>query len=198
MWKAMDFADRIGLSLNYALTLHLEAFVAHPAGSDTEDRHAAYRLLQRFQSRARHWMERRGCPLAAIWVREAEGSPKEHVHLAVHIPSSLVNSFGAMLPDWIGATHPRAFLLKPVKPPGGLKGWFSYMVKGGDDLVHAEYGVRRKDCRDQGRIVGKRTGMTTAINSKAQTAFKQHHPLRVASQTENTLRYLLGRPQRVA
>jgi hypothetical protein len=198
LWRAKEFAATAGLPLNYALSLHLHAFVDDGRDDHADDGLAAFRLLQQFLNQARRWLKRKKCPLAAIWVREAEGSPKEHVHLALHLPPDLVAAFREMIPQWIPTTHPQASLLTPIRPPKGVNGWLAYMVKGGNGLVRAEYSVPKKYSHDQGIILGKRTGITEAINSKAQKRLKYQTPLAVAAETGNTLPYLLGRPRRAA
>ena len=198
LWEAKEFANRIGLPLNYALTMHIEAFTECVDAYDPTDPLRAFRKFQRILSKMRRWLRRRGYPLAAIWTREAEGSPKEHVNVLLHLRPQDADTFAHKLLDWIGATHPNALRLNRCAPPLGANGAFRYIIKGGNALVRAEYGVRKKHWRDQGTIYGKRAGVTKALNAKAQAAFKVNSTLRLAAENGRAIAYLVGRTKRAA
>jgi len=183
------FAARLGLPLNYHLTMHLSAEESATTDAD------AQRLRQQVFERARKWLQRRGYDLIAVWVLERSATLGLHCHMALHLSPEHAPAFRQKLFEWSDASNPRAIDLRRVGPPLWLDGLLRYMLKGSEEKVHERYGVPHDDMhnrRNQGTITVKRTGITTAINTKAQKNYKPEL-LAIAGARGTTLAYLLGR-----
>ena len=185
------FAARVGLPLNYHLTMHLSAEESATTDAD------AQRLRQQVFERARKWLQRRGYDLAAVWVLERSVTLGLHCHVALHLRPGDAQAFMEKLFEWTEASNPGAINLRRVGPPLWLVGLLRYMLKGGTAKVREKYRVPNDNnhYRNQGVITVKRTGITTAINSKAQKNYKPEL-LAIAGARGTTLSYLLGRTRR--
>lgn len=167
--QAAEHARRIGLPLNQHLTVHIANLDDVPGRNSPQGRLAGLLEL------ARHWLDRRGFPLAAIWVLEA-GLKGPHAHVNLHVPLHLVGAFRPMLPRWLrhdpaGDQHSPAIQLDYAPRSAGL---LKYMLKGMHPAAAAAYGVRPVP---QGTIRGKRCGCTHVLGRTARKRYGLAKPL---------------------
>lgn len=167
--QAAEHARVIGLPLNHHLTVHLANLDEVPGRNLPQQR------LADFRERARHWLDRRGYRLAAIWVIEA-GMRGPHVHVHLHLPMHLVGAFRAMVARWLrhdpeGDQHSAAIQLDHAPRSAGL---LRYLFKGMEPAAAAAYRVRPVP---QGTIRGKRCGCTHVIGRTARRRWSSPEPL---------------------
>jgi hypothetical protein len=164
---AIDFADQQDHPLNLAVTIHWSFF----SGTLCDEKR-----LARAQERLRHSLKRRGFNLCWYWTRELSETGYPHTHIHAHNP---FNDHGATFkrllhlafaPD--GRPDHRGVHVQPVDDVrGGVVGWWRYLFKGLEPLAARERGI---DHKPQGKIVGKRCGLTQNLNRAAR---QQHGTL---------------------
>jgi len=132
--------------------------------------------FQAFVDGARRWFTRNGLLFVAIGIRE---NPKshfsgEHFHMALHCPKAKNPAFKRWCRTHLKPDRPNAIVINPAPSVGNLvRGYF---MKGGNQAVYDEYGdfiswtmaASKRKPNGQGRIIGKRTFISGAINAKAQ------------------------------
>jgi hypothetical protein len=158
---AINYASQQGHPLNLCITLAWSFF----AGTLSDDKR-----LARAQERLRHSLNRRGNTLYWWWVRELTQSGYPHTHVCAHDPfNDQGQTFEALLrlafkPD--GLPSHDGIDVKPVDPAlGGAVGWWRYAFKGLDPQAARERGIKHKP---QGKITGKRSGMTQNLNKASR------------------------------
>jgi len=183
LWAAANHAWKIGTPLNAFLTIHWD----NQGGPGTvQDRNSRLLIC------ARRWLDRRGQPLASIWVIERGTVSGLHAHNLIHVPRHLLASFTDMLPRWTripalpkdqwpdmprkqhvqGYGQDGVWQLMRVYDHGvGLR---RYLLKGAADQRH-RYGIRYED---QGIVIGKRCGYS---NNLGRTARSRYQPPAVAA-----------------
>ncbi len=157
---AIKLAEKIGLPLNLWVTIsfaHIEC-----SADEISDRFSVLRG-QRFSP----WINRpptnsglaRSKP-AFLWVIENAGCM--NVHWLVHVPVERRCEFELKLAHWIETMfgpmgHETAIDVQQVYNPYGCR---KYMLKGLDPHIARFYGI---DPEDQGRVTGKRCGVSVSL-----------------------------------
>jgi len=183
LWAAANHAEEIGRPLNAFLTVHWD----NQDGKGTVQERNSRLLIC-----ARRWLDRRGQPLACVWVIERGILSGLHAHNMIHVPRKHLAGFTSMLPRWtgiealpkdkwpdmkgkqhvLGYGREGVWQLKRVYDHGvGLR---RYLLKGSADRRY-RYGIRHLD---QGTVIGKRCGTS---NSLGRTAREHWQPAAVAA-----------------
>jgi hypothetical protein len=159
---AIDFAEQIGAPLNLCITINWSFF---------DDTLRDEKRLARAQERLRHLLKRRGLALYWYWARELSASSCAHTYIHAHDP---FNDGGATVerllhlafaPD--GPPGQRGVHVQPVdEARGGPFGWWAYSFKGLTHAAAQQRGIRNYS--PQGKIVGKRSGLTQNLNRAAR------------------------------
>ncbi len=158
---AFNFARAIGAPLNRWVTIH---WAGAPSHIDPFDR------LALFLDRYKAWAYRRAFAPAWTYVRERQLSRVEHAHLAVHVPPDDGEAFDLAARGWverdaIEPMTPETIMIKPIRIGTDYR-VAMYMLKGGNAAVRKTYDLVGRPT--QGRIDGKRTGVSHNIGATAQ------------------------------
>jgi len=173
--EATAFALVIGLGFNRFVTIHWES------GRVTDDLAATARWLKL----AGDWIRSRGGQFAFIWVRETGPDKGAHVHILMHVPPDLADSFDRRQRGWQQACGALWKAKVRYSRPIGRNllhyssGWIDgqaydlnlaetldYVLKGADDAARQSLGIRRKE--PGGEVVGKRCGVSQNIGPDAR------------------------------
>jgi hypothetical protein len=165
--EAVAFATEIGLPLRAHATVMWSLTMAF---NDHEGKRAA-----RVREGLKKVLQRRRVPWAGVWVRECKAQTDiTHDHLLFHLPPELCTvSTRQQLEATImrlvgrhgdGVTHGRAVDLTIYLH--GADG--RYLLKGGGRVVWEEYRLPSSWRRMQGRIYGKRCGVTQNLGPAAR------------------------------
>jgi len=160
---AVNHARHIDCELNAWITIH---FDEAPSPMDGADR------LQLLFRRARIWWGRRHRQFTYGYVRENPPSKGDHVHILAHVPAghwktfiAALTSWVALDADWVGI---RAIKVKRVEQ-GTEHRIVRYMLKGGLPEVRRAFRVRTGLKALQGKIEGKRVGVSRNIDAEARS-----------------------------
>ena len=170
LFEAVVFASENGLHLRGHLTVHWSLTMAF---DDNKGKRAA--LVREGLKKVLH---RRGIPWCGVWVRECKAQTNvTHDHLLFHLPPQLCT--GTALQDLElsilrlvgrhggGLTHRDAVKLTLYLQ--GADG--RYLLKGGGREVWVKYNLPSSWRRMQGRIFGKRCGVTQNIGPAARGSY---------------------------
>lgn len=127
---------------------------------DRSPREAFGRLLERL----RKWQMARYGEAAYAYVWENPGGLL-HTNLLVHCPQAGRSSLRKMLTGWLSAAGRLETAALSFEPIYYLEGLIAYLMKGGDRAVQAEFDVPLDHCRPQGRVVGKRLGVSQRLGT---------------------------------
>lgn len=169
--EAKDRALRIGLPFNRFTTVHWEA-----AGV-ADDLKATGRLLKLMGD----WLRSRGRRAAFVWVRENGLGKGAHVHILLHLPPELADSFNACQRGWLkacgaqwrkGVLKTRSIGRSYRQALGGGQDYLTnlaevvdYLLKGADHRARERFGIKRSD--DGGTVAGKRCGVSQSLGPTA-------------------------------
>jgi hypothetical protein len=172
MIEAANFAERIGLAFNRHWTVHYEM-----AGIAEHDGAA---FVGRLLSLVRKHVRRAGGELAALWARENGDGKGGHVHILLHLPSSM--TLHNRTRRWIKAAGGNPVRrVSRVRTIGGsarnahpgsenyrgnADAVLAYLVKGASDDAGKTLNLPRSS--EGGPIIGKRCGMTQNIGPSAR------------------------------
>jgi len=167
LFEAVAFASELGFHLRAHLTVMWSLTMAF---DDNEGKRAA--LVREGLKKVLH---RRQVPWAGVWVRECKApTDVTHAHLLFHLPPALCT--GTALQDLEfailrlvglhgdGVTHRDAVKLTIYL--NGADG--RYLLKGGGREVWERYGLPSSWRHMQGRIYGKRCGVTQNLGPAAR------------------------------
>lgn len=162
LWGAINMAREIGSPLTLFTTIHWS--LAKSATVEPFDRIGL--LLDRYKA----WAYRLKIAPAFCYARERQSSPVEHVHFLFHVPAKHQAAFKVALARWVQREsdldiEDGAIDVKSVRN-GTTHNIVRYLLKGGDALVRRTYSVTGTPA--QGRIAGKRTGVSHNIGAAAQ------------------------------
>jgi hypothetical protein len=132
-------------------------------------------MLEHWLKQFRDWLHRHGYPAAYLWVRE--GASGDHAHILLHLPPGL--RLGLSL-QWTARASGAQYVVGAVKtvpirgagdPAGScyaqnLERVVDYVMKGAVPAVAAQLDIRR---RAQGRLYGKRCGVSRSLDRKARS-----------------------------
>jgi hypothetical protein len=169
IFDGVHFAKSIDLPLVAHLSIHWSL-------TDIGDDPSGH-LFAKIREGLSKWLFRQGNDFAAAWVRERQAggqSDVEHCHLLFHLPAQL-RSGGKLLQVEAaiarlvrlharGILHEKAIDLRVHDNPDG-----KYLLKGGGPKVWKRFGLRKEHRRLQGRIDGKRCGVTENIGLAARS-----------------------------
>jgi hypothetical protein len=172
IYKAFDFAERIGTPLNYYVVLHLQDTVEQASGT------AFRKILSKF--RDWHWNKYRilrynySPPLSYVYTHENPNN-NPHVNWVVHIPEGWEIEFQEKLIGWVtkvqGKPNSVQLQCKPVDMTN-YKSLASYIVKGCDPEHAERFFLDTKEWYHekayQGVIYGQRAGFSRALGPTAQ------------------------------
>ena len=158
--EANNHARHIGMELNVFATIH---WALAPSPRSEADR------LQNMLDCYKSWMGRQSLKPTYVYVRERGKAKGDHVHLLIHIPNRARAKFTRLLKGWVcgdsGNLDPRAIDVRPIRK-GTTFPLKKYLLKGGDKEVRQSYRAPWRG--SQGRIVGKRVGVSRNIDRAAR------------------------------
>jgi hypothetical protein len=157
---AIHFAACIGRPLNRSIDINWSLFGGTGVPDDQR--------LARAQERLRHYCGRRGFPLMWVWCREISdrGRGAPNTHILAHVPEGEETAFDAALANAFepeGGVYSEQVIFS--QPANGPIGKWRYMSKGLSREDAKARGIRPEP---QGRIEGKRCGMTQNLNRAAR------------------------------
>jgi hypothetical protein len=165
---AVQFAKSVGVPLVAHLTIH---WSLTDIGDDPDGV-----LFAKAREGLSKWLLRRGVNFAAAWARERQAggqSDVEHCHLLFHLPTRFRSGSKLLQVEAAIArlvrlhagdlTHEKAVDVRVHDNPDG-----KYLLKGGGPKVWKRFGLRKEHRRLQGRIRGKRCGVTENIGPAAR------------------------------
>jgi len=170
----------IGRPANFFITLHLKRASIEPSG--------AHKFIGKFLKCLGDWYRRTvgGSPIF-IWQLENPSYFDEqdnlrgglNAHLLVHVPIEHANVFKRRMRKWISVAggKRRSGVIRgghingageflEWEFLGGLLRTARYVLKGTDPCACAELGIQNANKRDQGKIVGKRCGISQSLSSR--------------------------------
>lgn len=169
--EASAFAALREWPFTHFVTIHLEKGCVDIRPQD---------FVTQFLKHFADWMRPGGPnPPAYVWVFENSRENGLHVHIAMHVPSSRRSAFPSAARGWLvpcGARWTKGLMniirigakIRAGSPNGTWKaqcGTLKYMLKGTDPRACGNFGIRHQP---QGRVSGKRCGVSEALNSAAR------------------------------
>jgi hypothetical protein len=131
-------------------------------------------MLEHWLKLFRDWLRRHDHPAAYLWVRE--GVSGDHAHILLHLPPGLRLSLSLQwtarasgAPYVVGAA--KTLPIRGADDPAGtryaqnLERVVNYVMKGAVPAVAAQLDIRR---RAQGRLYGKRCGVSRSLDRRAR------------------------------
>ena len=165
---AFDYAKHIGQPLNHYITINLR-------GRHNETAPAA--LFQSIRHKFRIWrvyaLKKLGMPTDApayVYTLEAPDPDHPHANWVLHVPAALMEEFHIKLPQWAakacGEIGPFDVEMQVVDIETD-KTLAKYVIKG-TDPNYVEYLHLGTVAAPQGRVVGRRVGVSPSISRTAR------------------------------
>jgi hypothetical protein len=168
IFDAVNFAKLNGIPLVAHLTTH---WSLTDIGDDPDGV-----LFAKLREGLSKWLSRQDINFAAAWARERQAggqSDVEHCHLLFHLPTKFRSGAKLLQVEAAiarliklhagGILHEKAVDLRVHEDPDG-----KYLLKGGGPQIWKRFGLRKEHRRLQGRIDGKRCGVTENIGPAAR------------------------------
>lgn len=167
---AFDYAKYIGQPLNHYITINLR--------SSQQDRQVTpSEVFQIIRHKFRVWrvytLRKQGMSTKApayVYTLEAPNQNHPHANWVLHVPEHLADAFRNKLPQWVakacGEVGPFDLEVQVVDPETD-KTLAKYVVKG-TDPNYIEYLHLKEVAAPQGRIWGRRVGVSPAISRTAR------------------------------
>ena len=176
---ATSYAEEIGRPLDACIDINW----SRTSWEDDPEGEALERTIKKL----RRWLSRQDEELYAIWVRENPPKKGPGAHLMLHLPRRLLKPLKEiamdLLPEGCRDTDGKAVWVHPAGTTSFARmSRVLYLSKGiNPGRVCETLGIKPQD---QGRVIGKRCGMTENLGPTAQ---RRHREVAVLINTANAL-----------
>lgn len=159
LFKASEKAYDLRCPLNRFITIHYDDFADQKRPQD---------FIVKILEHSRKWLQRRGFPVAYVYVLEKGKYKGIHAHILLHVPAKYQREYKKALRRWLPFEWTRKRVqIRTVKYPhygelsplNGIYGNLRYMCKG----MTPDNPIRDIEPKYQGEIYGQRYGISRLL-----------------------------------